>query len=110
VGNLFVYGELRRAEVLRELLGRLPAAEPAVVADHVRRPDLDTGYFGARPAAGARLAGLLLRGLDDHGLARIDAYEGRGYRRARVQVTPGSTPEETVSAWIYLASVDAPDR
>ena len=58
---LFVYGELRRAEVLRRLVGRLPPAEPALVQDHVRRPDPVSGYYRVVPAPGACVVGLLLR-------------------------------------------------
>lgn len=108
--NLFVYGELRRAEVLRRLLGRLPDAEPAVVIDHHRRRDPQTGYFRVTPAAEARVAGLLLRGIDDEELGRIDAYEGPGYRRSLVEAFPEGLAAGKVQAWIYLASTREAER
>lgn len=85
-------------------------AEPALVRDHARRPDPETGYFIVRPAPGARVAGLLLRGLDDEALARIDEYEGAAYQRVRTEVIPAVCPADKVPAWIYLASEREQDR
>ena len=70
--NLFAYGELRRAEVLRELFGCLPPAEPAVVRDHVRRPDPESGYFTAWPAMGATVVGLLTNFLVARSRIRVE--------------------------------------
>lgn len=108
--NLFVYGELRRAEVVRRLLERLPDAEPALLMNHRRHRDEASGYFCAVPVEGARVVGLLLSGLDARELERIDEYEGQGYRRAQVEVLPGARTESRVRAWIYLASERETER
>ena len=102
--NLFVYGELRRAEVLRAVIGRLPEAEPAILEHHARRPNPETGYFEVRSAPGARVAGLLLRHLAEADLRRVDEYEGDGYERVEVSVAPCHRSVGTVRAQTYLAS------
>lgn len=112
--RLFVYGELCKPAVLMAQLGRVPAAVPAVLDGYRRRRSPETGYYRAEPRDGARLAGLLLRGLRAAELERLDEYEGVAggeYRRSRVPVTPlvdddGSgdddVPLPAEEAWIYL--------
>lgn len=116
--RLFVYGELCKPAVLMAQLRRVPTAVPAVLEGYRRRRSSETGYYRAEPQEGARLPGLLLRGLDAAELDRLDAYEeveGGKYRRRRVQVTPlvGERSSEDGSshrdeslpaeeAWIYV--------
>lgn len=111
--QLFVYGELCNPAVLMAQLDRVPVAVAAVLEGHARRRSSETGYYRAEPQDGARLAGLLLRGLDEGELERLDRYENVAagqYRRRRVEVTP-LAPEESrrcdqplpaEEAWIYL--------
>ena len=101
--DLFVYGELRRAEVLRAVIGRLPQAEPAILEHHARRPNPKTGYLEVRPAPDARVAGLLLRHLAADELRRIDEYEGDGYERMEVSIARCHRSVDTVRAQTYLA-------
>ncbi|MFW6198623.1 MAG: gamma-glutamylcyclotransferase family protein, partial [Acidobacteriota bacterium] len=83
-GALFVYGELCRAEVLLRVLGRIPVAAPALLLEHRRRRNPDTGYYEVYRSPDGYVAGLLLSGLADDELERLDTFEDVGgglYRR-----------------------------
>lgn len=102
--NLFVYGELCKLRVLREVLGRIPLAHVAILPDHARRPG-SSGFFEAFPCSGARVPGLLLEQLSAAELERLDAFEdvaGGRYQRARVRVRTLGAPPRDVEAHAYL--------
>lgn len=103
--NLFVYGELARARVLYEVLGRLPEASVAVLPGYSRRPDPETGFFVAVASPGAEVAGLLLSDIAAAEIAALDAFEGvaeGAYRRAAAEVMV-LEPQATVLAEVYVA-------
>jgi len=108
--RLFVYGELCKPAVLMAQLGRVPSAVPAVLEGYRRSRTPETGYYRAEPRQGARLPGLLLRGLEARELERLDEYEnvaGGEYRRQRLEVVPlvAAHPDETrqpEEVWIYV--------
>ena len=103
--NLFVYGELCHAAVLRAQLGRIPAAVPAILEGYVRRRDPDHGFYVAEAADRGKIIGLLLRGIEPEELARLDAMEGVGegrYHRADVVVTTVGSGDTDLSAQVYV--------
>jgi hypothetical protein len=109
--NLFVYGELCRAEVLRSLLDRLPDAEPAVLDGYSRRPNPATGYFEITVAPDARVAGLLLRGVDGAELRQIEQFEGGDYGLIEVSVSTPASGARNARAKVFVAAAvtGAPD-
>lgn len=103
--RLFVYGELCKPAVLRGLLGRVPTAEPALLAGYRRSLNRATGYFRAVPSSGGRIAGLLLEGIDERDLAELDGFEnvdGGEYRRVEVEVE-ALADGGVLRAWAYVA-------
>ena len=105
-GRLFVYGRLRDSACVVGLLGRMPEACVAVLADHRCEVDPASGLVAARPAPGYRLAGVLYEGLQEADWDRLDAFEeiacGLYVRRAvRVRLVGAGAVER--DAQIYLA-------
>ena len=74
--DLFVYGTLRHLPLLEIVLGRMPYARAAVLPDHAVywAEGHDFPLVVAQP--GGQAAGLLLTGLSDTDMARLDYYEG----------------------------------
>jgi len=102
VERVFVYGSLRPGREGSGLFGAaVRAAVPAVLADHALHAR-GLPYPFARPEPGGRVAGDLLDVDDPDGrlLARLDAYEGDDYVRARVVVETAAGPR---AAWTYVA-------
>jgi len=104
--GLFVYGELCKPAVLRALLGRVPAAEPAVLAGFRRRLNAPTGYFRAQPQPESVIVGLLLSGVSAADLDLLDEFEnvaGGEYGRVEALVeTIGDGASR--KAWVYTAA------
>ncbi len=103
--TMFVYGELCKPPVLLEILGRVPAAEPALLDGFRRELNPATGYFRAVRHPNALIAGLLLEGIEAAELDTLDRFEnvdGGEYERIEVEVeTLGSAARRI--AWIYVA-------
>lgn len=93
--NLFVYGALTNARLVRDLTGRDFPMTPAVLQGFAKVFNGATGYFVARPAEGGTVSGKLIRGLTAEALGELDRYEGRLYRRITVQVMD----ERTGAVW-----------
>ncbi|GAA2435489.1 gamma-glutamylcyclotransferase family protein [Streptomyces macrosporus] len=85
---LFVYGTLRFPEVLRALLGRVPARTPADVAGWRAAPLEGRLYPGLVPAE-ETVTGLLLEDLTPAEWRVLDAFEGDEYDRRRLALTDG---------------------
>jgi len=98
--NLFVYGTLRDARLVRRLVGRTFPGVPAelegwrFIPPHASR----SGYPEIVPDPASRVEGLLLLGVDPASLRRLDLYE-EGYVRRRVRVR---TQDGTVDAEVYV--------
>jgi gamma-glutamylcyclotransferase (GGCT)/AIG2-like uncharacterized protein YtfP len=98
--NLFVYGTLKDARLVRALTGR---TFPRVAAELwgwrlVPTVASASGYPEVEPSRGQRVQGYLLLGVDPESLRALDAYED-GYRRRRVRVRTGG---RTVQAEVYV--------
>jgi gamma-glutamylcyclotransferase (GGCT)/AIG2-like uncharacterized protein YtfP len=85
--NLFVYGTLMFPAVMEAVTGRSFASEPAWLDGYARYRLRGATYPGIVPAVGARVVGVLHRGLDARSLAQLDRFEGEPYRRAPVRVS-----------------------
>jgi gamma-glutamylcyclotransferase (GGCT)/AIG2-like uncharacterized protein YtfP len=108
MNSLFVYGELCKPAVLREVLGRVPCAEPALLAGYARLLSPETGYFRAVASNDALIVGLLFVEIADDEIEVLDDFENVGggeYERVTARVkTLGSDRERR--AWVYVGSVD----
>ncbi|MBI3786083.1 MAG: gamma-glutamylcyclotransferase [Deltaproteobacteria bacterium] len=85
--DLFVYGTLRDAELVKQLTGRVFDSQPARLAQYRKISPLD-GYAYIVADTGNDVEGLLLLDVDAAALAALDRYEGEGelYRRTLVDV------------------------
>jgi gamma-glutamylcyclotransferase (GGCT)/AIG2-like uncharacterized protein YtfP len=98
--RLFVYGTLLREDILRKVIGFVPASEPATLHGYRRMRMLDKPWPVIRPALTAKVSGRVLTGLNRRHLHQIDRYEGKGYKRKRVRVR---LPDDShCHAWTYV--------
>lgn len=103
--NLFVYGELCRAEIIVGLLGRMPICVPALLHDHQREINPATGHYQARPAAGQQIVGLLFCQVAAAEMERLDEFEDVAnglYRRVECKVQSLGRPLSRIAAQVYL--------
>jgi gamma-glutamylcyclotransferase (GGCT)/AIG2-like uncharacterized protein YtfP len=99
---LFVYGTLRDDDVFTAVVGRTLAAygpRPAQAPGYQARVVRGEVYPGLAVAPGRAAPGLVLDGLDQGALARLDRFEGDGYRRRPLDVHVGTA---RVAAEVYL--------
>jgi gamma-glutamylcyclotransferase (GGCT)/AIG2-like uncharacterized protein YtfP len=94
-GDLFVYGTLQFPEVLRALLGRMPASKP-VTLDGWRAAALARRPYPGLVAANATVPGMLLTGLTAEELEILDEYESGPYDLREFSLTDGRP------AWSYV--------
>ena len=102
--NLFVYGTLRDAALVRRLTGRSFVVEAAVLRGYRRfAPAGSYPYIASDPAG--EVDGDVLRDVDAAALQAFDAYEdeGRLYRRVEVRVTIAGR-SEPAQAYVGLAA------
>ena len=104
--RFFFYGTLMDADVRRAVLG--PAApatvEPATLAGWRRVPVAGASYPMVVRAAGSRIEGVLVRGLDGRARDLLIAYEGDGYRMLETIVT-AAISQKRCRAFVFV-----PDR
>ncbi len=101
--RVFVYGSLRpgRDAFGVYLAGAARAVTPAILVDHALF-GRGLPYPFVRSEPGRRVVGELVEiGESDAVLARLDAYEGDEYIRARVVVDADGSQ---IEAWTYLAA------
>lgn len=100
---LFFYGTLVDPDVLGLVIGR-PVAdsvlELATLPGWRRVRVRGASYPMLLPAPGERVEGRLWRHASAADLARLDAYEGEGYRRVICEVERGAG--ERLAAQVYL--------
>jgi len=98
--KLFCYGTLCIPVVMRQVCGRLPAAQAASLAGYTAVALKDRVYPGLLPDPAAGVGGVLYGGLSRAQLARLDAYEGEEYHRCLVRVCMPDGRLQRV--WTYL--------
>lgn len=94
-GSLFAYGTLQFPEILRILLGRMPAARSASLAGWRAAALAGRGYPGLVPGTGT-VTGVVLSGLTAGEIQIVDAYESGPYELRPVMMSDGAT------AWTYV--------
>jgi hypothetical protein len=89
--RFFFDGTLIDPDVRKAVLGRLAPAsvEPATLPGWRRFPAKGVTFPIARPDPKAEIEGVLARGLSAEAGRKLDAYEGPGYRRIKVDVSAG---------------------
>ncbi len=86
---LFVYGTLQFDAVLKALLGRVPASNPASAPEWRAAALEGRVYPGLVAAPGATAAGLLLTDLTDQEWRLLDAFEDDRYDLREVALSTG---------------------
>lgn len=107
MASLFLYGTLCHAPLLRLVLGRDVRGQAATLADHVVYAAAGGSYPTLQPKTGAVATGLLVDGLTDADMARLDFYEnGFGYARRSMQV---DAEGQSLLADVYFPTIAAGD-
>ncbi len=99
--RFFFYGTLIDPDVRRAVLGRLApeTVEPATLPGWRRFAAKGVTFPIARPDPKAEMEGVLARGLSAAAGRLLDAYEGDGYRRTKVEIVASG---KTLSAILYV--------
>lgn len=105
--GLFAYGSLMWPAILARVLqgphphglDSVPAAEAALLLDHVRLRVRGEDYPGLRPQPGAQVEGRLYQPLPAAAWPLLDAFEGDEYERVQVVVLLAGG--ERATAWTY---------
>jgi gamma-glutamylcyclotransferase (GGCT)/AIG2-like uncharacterized protein YtfP len=105
-GDLFVYGTLQFADVLRVLLGRIPDSCTAALPGWRAAALARRTYPGLVPAA-ATVHGVLLTGLTADEVELLDDYESGPYDLRKLTLADGRAAWAYV--WIDPSTVQAPD-
>ncbi|MBI2739560.1 MAG: gamma-glutamylcyclotransferase [Rhodospirillales bacterium] len=90
--RFFFYGTLLDPDVMALVIGRrLPPSAfiPAILPGHSRRRAKGATYPVVVRDAADRVQGVVVGGLTSRDVARLAAYEGPGYRIARLKVRIG---------------------
>ncbi|MGK8523231.1 gamma-glutamylcyclotransferase family protein [Nocardia asteroides] len=103
---LFVYGTLQFPQVLRALLGRVPALEPARLAGWRAAVLPRRVYPGLVAAADGFALGSVLSGLTAEEWTILDAFEDDEYDLRRVCVDEREAP---VWTYVWTAAADPAD-
>ncbi|MBI1424949.1 MAG: gamma-glutamylcyclotransferase [Gammaproteobacteria bacterium] len=98
--HLFCYGTLCLPEVMRRVIGEVPASATAELADFASYALAGRVYPGIVPQNGARVSGLMYYALGRAQFAKLDAYEGAEYQRVRVWVS--AAQERRIQVWTYV--------
>ena len=98
--NLFVYGTLEFAPVVKKLLGSVPRGESALLPEHSRHMLMNRNYPGIIRQPGAQVDGILYRGITAKYLRILDRYEDDIYQRQLVSVIDSCGRQ--VNAWAYI--------
>jgi gamma-glutamylcyclotransferase (GGCT)/AIG2-like uncharacterized protein YtfP len=98
--QLFCYGTLCIADIMRRVSGSLPPSAPACLVNYACYALAGLVYPGIIFQKGAGVEGVVYQSLSRAQLAKLDAYEGAQYRRVRVWVTARN--DQRVQAWTYV--------
>jgi len=97
---LFCYGTLCFPEIMRRVIGVVPASLAAILMDYACYKLSGRDYPGIVPKRGMSTHGVIYQGLSRDQLERLDDYEGEEYQRQRVVVVTESGQE--LQAWSYV--------
>ncbi|MBD3245515.1 MAG: hypothetical protein GF333_00705 [Candidatus Omnitrophica bacterium] len=108
--SLFVYGTLQFPEIMRNVTGKTFPARPARLQGYRRyrvRGDQTEDPYPAVVKEKGVVQGLLVSGIDEATLRKIDQYEGGEYTRKWVKVLSENGPRP---AWTYVWNHSEPGR
>ncbi|KAG5950209.1 hypothetical protein E4U53_005371 [Claviceps sorghi] len=98
------YGDKNPPKVIRDL----HTFTPALLQDFCRHRVKSVDYPGAVPEAGHQIRGVLVTGLTDANVQKLDFFEGSEYERRTVKVQvfgnvqDENIPGKEVSAFVYV--------
>lgn len=98
--RLFCYGTLCINGIIRSVIGRVPTATPATLANYACHGLIGLDYPAIIPQAGAEVCGVLYHDLSRAQFAKLDDYEGAQYRR--VQVWVRESQGRLRQTWTYV--------
>jgi gamma-glutamylcyclotransferase (GGCT)/AIG2-like uncharacterized protein YtfP len=98
--NLFTYGSLVFAEVMRAVTGRSFPHEPARLPGWTRVCIRGTRFPGVRTRPSFATSGVLWHGLDARSLERLDRFETHHYERRTLRVRTNAGEE--LPAEVYV--------
>ncbi|GAB0143293.1 hypothetical protein EsHS_00003815 [Epichloe bromicola] len=117
-GSAFVYGTLMAREIFfsvcyndespPKVIRDLHTFTPAVLRDFCRHRVKFADYPGAVPEAGHQIKGILVTGLTDANIEKLDYFEGSEYERRKVQVQvlekvgEDEVPGKEASTFVYV--------
>ncbi len=101
---LFVYGTLMWPDVLKAVIGRIPAMEDAILEGHRRLKIKNAIYPALIIAPSYTVKGKLIRGLSNKELLIIDDFEGDEYTRKEVMIKTATGNIE--AAFVYIFNDD----
>ena len=97
--RLFCYGTLMLPEVMQSIIGRSLRPRPAVLPGYRLYSIKRAVYPAVLPEKGAEVRGVVYRGLRLADIRRLDAFEGREYRRKACVINSAG---RGLSAWVYV--------
>ncbi|NQT03565.1 MAG: gamma-glutamylcyclotransferase [Planctomycetes bacterium] len=110
--NLFIYGSLRDRRIFKSVsslsftrkVSKIDKetlwVEPAFLT-HYRKVSPDNVYFYAVAARSSKIEGLVVYDIPEWAMAEIDRYEGKRYKREKVEINTAKGP---VEAQAYLVT------
>ncbi|MEM7254550.1 MAG: gamma-glutamylcyclotransferase family protein [Pseudomonadota bacterium] len=101
MSDVFAYGTLMFGDILEAVCGEGWPSEPASLRHYARRAVRGAVYPAAMAVPGEVIRGVLVRGLSQTALGRLDEFEGELYRR--VELTVRTDTETAALALVYVA-------
>jgi len=99
--NLFTYGTLMVPEIMHQVAGCVLQSSEVTLEGYVRYGVRGEQYPGVTAQVGSRVEGILYLDVGSEPLRRLDAFEGRMYRRESVRVVQKSDQRE-LAAMVYV--------
>lgn len=101
--NVFVYGTLKRPELLKSLCGKGFVKKKMQLKDHSLHQVKLAGFPGIVPNEGHTVHGVILKGVTPQQLARLDRYEAEGtlYHRRTVTVHDAKGNEQQAETYVF---------
>lgn len=98
--NLFTYGSLMCSDIMFRVAGCEAHFSPASLNNHFRSNIRDREYPGITPRPGYIVTGVLYFNLSSEAIQRLDAFEGKLYRREFVEVV--AEQHRVIEAMTYV--------
>jgi len=109
MADLFVYGTLMCADILKAVAGELPARTKAVLRGYRRFGVRGERYPAIIAAEGASVEGVVCFDIGEESWRRLDRFEGKMYQRRLVEVKLKDWAS-TKKAYAYVVGKDFEDR